>query len=133
MSNQHIGVKNGKLGECPSSPNCVSTQTSDQDKQMEPLPFDGGLMETKQKVKEILSDMERTTIEDDSEHYMHAVVKSKIMRFKDDVEFYFDEDQQVVHFRSASRVGYSDFGVNRKRMEDIAAKYKNKEVEGVGQ
>ncbi|MCA0969739.1 DUF1499 domain-containing protein [Halobacillus litoralis] len=130
MSNTHIGVKDGRLAECPSSPNCVSTQAEDESKKMDPLVFSGDLTQSKKLVKEVLGEMERTSIEDDSQHYIHAIVKSKILRFKDDVEFYFDEQQKLIHYRSASRVGYSDMGVNRKRMEEFASAYKKKSQQG---
>ena len=52
------------------------------------------------------------TQEDD---YIHAVFTSRLFRFKDDVEFYIDAAAEQVHFRSGSRVGYSDMGANRKR------------------
>ena len=130
MSNPHIGVKDGKLAPCPQSPNCVSTQAEDENKQMNPLPFYGNLNETKNLVKELIHQMDRTSLKDDSENYIHAIVTSKLLKFKDDVEFYFDENDQVVHFRSASRTGYSDFGVNRKRMESFSESYENARTKG---
>ncbi|MBA2174634.1 DUF1499 domain-containing protein [Halobacillus locisalis] len=130
MSNPHIGVKDGRLAACPQSPNCVSTQAEDESKQMSPLPFHGGLNETKKLVKELIHQMDRTSLEDDSENYLHVIVTSKILKFKDDVEFYFDETGQVVHFRSASRTGYSDFGVNRKRMESFSESYDRARAKG---
>ncbi|MYL30677.1 MULTISPECIES: DUF1499 domain-containing protein [Halobacillus] len=125
MSKPYLGVKDGQLAACPSSPNCVSTQTDQQDKKMDPLPFSEDLETSKQVIKEVLHQMERTTVETETENYIHSIVKSKWMKFKDDVEFYFDEDQQVIHFRSASRTGYSDMGVNRKRMNGIAEHYES--------
>ncbi|MBN8237239.1 DUF1499 domain-containing protein [Halobacillus kuroshimensis] len=125
MSKPYLGVKDGRLAECPSSPNCVSTQTDQQDKKMNALPFFNDLETSKQVMKEVLHQMERTTIETETENYIHGIVKSKWMKFKDDVEFYFDQDEQVIHFRSASRTGYSDMGVNRKRMNGISEHYES--------
>lgn len=71
----------------------------------------------------VLGDMDRTKVEIEEDHYIHTVVTTKVLKFKDDVEFYFDPDERVIHFRSASRVGYSDFGVNKKRMQEISKKY----------
>ncbi|WP_313122980.1 DUF1499 domain-containing protein, partial [Exiguobacterium sp.] len=71
----------------------------------------------------ILQILDRVKIVKEEGTYIHAIFTSKVFRFKDDVEFYFDEAAQVIHFRSASRVGYSDWGVNRKRMEDITRRY----------
>lgn len=129
MSKQYLGVKDGRLSDCPNSPNCVSTQATDPEKQMASLPFIGDLIVTKAWVKKMINDMERTAIENESETYLHATVTSKMLRFKDDVEFYFDDKAKLVHFRSASRMGYSDLGVNRKRMECFTSEY-NSQHEG---
>ncbi|KHE72327.1 DUF1499 domain-containing protein [Halobacillus sp. BBL2006] len=126
MSKSYHGVKDGQLADCPNSPNCVSTQTKSPDKQMKPLPFNGELAETKMLIRNILEDMERTSIEMETDTYIHAVVTTKLLKFKDDVEFYLDEESNLVHYRSASRVGYSDFGVNRKRMEQISEEFKRR-------
>ena len=55
----------------------------------------------------------------EDESYLHYEFTSLLLRFVDDVEFLFDDETKTVHFRSASRTGYGDFGVNRKRMEEI--------------
>lgn len=125
MSKAYIGVKNGRLSDCPSSPNCVSTQTDQEEKKMKPLPFSKDLETTKSLIKEVLNERPRTTVETENENYIHAVVESKWMKFKDDVEFYLDQEEEVVHFRSASRVGHSDFGVNKKRMKDFSEHYES--------
>jgi uncharacterized protein (DUF1499 family) len=71
--------------------------------------------------------MPRTTIVTLEEDYIRAEFKSRIFGFVDDVEFWFDDEQKVIHFRSASRVGYSDLGANRKRMEKIRERFHSKE------
>ncbi|SFJ61422.1 Uncharacterized conserved protein, DUF1499 family [Halobacillus dabanensis] len=125
MNRSYLGVKNGRLSGCPQTPNCVSTQTNQTDKKMSPLDFAKDLETTKQLVKEVLNQMERTTVVTESENYLHCIVRTKWIKFKDDVEFYFDEDTRTVHFRSASRVGYSDFGVNKKRMKEFTEHYES--------
>ena len=62
--------------------------------------------------------MPRTQLLTNTDKFLHVEFTSKVFRFVDDVEFYFDE-LGVIHFRSASRVGYSDMGVNKSRMEEI--------------
>ena len=62
------------------------------------------------------------------ERYLHAVFTTRMLRFRDDVEFLFDPEARVIHFRSASRVGYRDFGTNRRRMEHISNRFR--ELEG---
>jgi len=67
--------------------------------------------------------MKRTTIVAEKEDYLHAEAKSLIFRFVDDVEFYFPATEKLIHVRSASRVGHSDLGVNRKRVEEIRSRF----------
>ncbi|WP_235420931.1 DUF1499 domain-containing protein [Jeotgalibacillus soli] len=59
--------------------------------------------------------MDRTSNKKEKEHYIHVVFPTKLLRFRDDVEFLFDKNSTVIHFRSVSRVGYTDFNANRKR------------------
>ena len=117
----HLGAVGGKLASCPSSPNCVSTQASDQEHRISPIPFQGTAGEMIETIKKIvLSEFPRTRLVSESDNYLHFEFKSLIFRFIDDVEFVVDDKQAVVHFRSASRVGKSDLGTNRKRMEKIS-------------
>ncbi|GGF16544.1 hypothetical protein GCM10010954_13940 [Halobacillus andaensis] len=126
MSQSYLGVKDGCLAPCPKSPNCVSTQTDQKDKRMEPLPFIINTKKTKDVVKSITQEMKRVEMQDEAENYLHLTFTSKVLRFKDDVEFYLDEESKFLHFRSASRMGYSDLGVNRKRMEEFSKRYAQK-------
>jgi uncharacterized protein (DUF1499 family) len=114
-----LGLANGRLADCPSSPNCVSTQASDAEHRMEPIPFTGASEEAMQRIKELVEEMPRTKIVTAEDNYLHVEFRSALFRFVDDVEFLIDPHEQLVHFRSASRVGHSDFGVNRRRMEQI--------------
>ena len=120
----NIGVKDGKLSSCPKSPNCVSTRSSDEQHGIEALPFRGSRAETMARILRVVDKMERTTIITRREDYLHVEYRTK-MGFVDDVEFYLDAQTQTVHFRSASRLGYSDLGVNRKRMEEFTALYRD--------
>ena len=120
----NLGVQDGKLSPCPASPNCVSTQSDDPNHSMEVLRFRGSRRDTMAAILEIVETMERTTIITQGENYLHVEYRTRI-GFVDDVEFYLDEKTQAVHFRSASRVGYSDLGVNRKRMEEFAGRYRD--------
>ncbi len=63
--------------------------------------------------------MERVKLKNSSEDHLHFIFTSKLMRFKDDVYFYFDDEKKLIHFKSASRTGYSDWGVNKDRMNLI--------------
>ena len=113
----NLGVKDGKLTACPGTPNCVNSQATDAQSKVEPLP-DVAIAE----IKKVIEGMERTTIVEETDNYLYAEFKSKLMGFVDDVEFY--RDAGMVHVRSASRLGQSDLGVNRKRVEEIRSKLK---------
>ena len=114
----------GRLESCPSSPNCVSTDASDPAKQMAPLPYRGDRMTSRQLIVSIIRAMPRTTIVVQADDYVHAEFRSRLFGFVDDVEFLFDDDAAIIHFRSASRTGYSDMGVNRRRMTAIGEAYR---------
>ena len=114
-----------RLPPCPDKPNCVSTQSPDPDRAMEPLPFTGGREESRERILEIVRGMERSEIVEVSDSFLRVQFRSRVFRFVDDVVFFFDENARLVHFRSASRVGTYDFGVNRRRMEDISRRYGN--------
>lgn len=113
----NLGVNNGKLAPCPGTPNCVNSQSDDPQAKIEPLPA-----VSIAEIKRVVEVMERTTIIEETPNYLYAEFKSKLMGFVDDVEFYRDEAANVVHVRSASRLGQSDLGVNRQRIEAIRAK-----------
>ncbi|MEK7349685.1 MAG: DUF1499 domain-containing protein [Nitrospirota bacterium] len=108
-----------QLSPCPSSPNCVSTQAQDEGHAIEPIRYRKSRAEAKEALKEVIRSMPRTKLVDEDESYLHYEFTSMLLRFVDDVEFLFDDDTKTIHFRSASRTGYGDLGVNRKRMEQV--------------
>ena len=115
----NLGMTDGRLADCPASPNCVSTQASDADHRMEPIRFAGSPDGMMQRIEAVITEMAQTKIVTTEGNYLHAEFRSALFRFVDDVEFLIDPESQLVHFRSASRVGHSDLGVNRRRMEEI--------------
>jgi len=115
---QNLGVKDGSLAPCPNSPNCVSTQAADAKHAIAPLTYTSTQAEALRRLIEIIHSLPRTRVVSDTADYLHVTFTSALFRFVDDVEFYFDDARKTIHFRSASRLGYSDLGVNRKRMED---------------
>ena len=117
-------IPTGRLPPCPSSPNCVSTDASDPGQQMTPLPYRVDYASSRKVILSIVQAMPRTTIVTEADHYLHAEFRSRLFGFVDDVEFLFDDDAALIHFRSASRTGYSDMGVNRKRMRAIGNAYR---------
>ena len=119
----NLGVHAGKLAPCPASPNCVSTQAEDALHRIEPIRFTGTSADAMAKLKRALGELPRTSIVTESEVYLHAECASLIFRFVDDMEFWIDVANQAIHFRSASRVGHSDLGVNRARMESVRQRF----------
>ena len=120
-----LGVKDNRLSPCPSSPNCVSSQSDDERHKIDPLQFTFTPVEAMTKLKKVVKGMKRTTVVRESTNYLHAEFRT-FLGFVDDVEFYIDEGQKVIHLRSASRVGYWDLGVNRKRIESICEEFGRK-------
>ena len=112
------GLVNGQLAACPSSPNCVSSEAGTPDKQ-KTTPF-GRVHWTS--LKNTIEGLGGTVTES-TETYLAAEFRSKIFGFVDDVEVRLDGD--VIHIRCASRVGYGDRGVNRKRAEMLKAALEN--------
>lgn len=121
----NVGVENSRLAPCPDSPNCVSTLADDADQRMEPLPLSGDPAAAMDEIETAVQQMPRAQIITRSDNYLHAEFRSALWGFVDDVEFLLDEDAGFIHFRSAARLGYSDMGVNRSRMEEIQQQLAN--------
>ena len=121
---EEIGLKEGALHPCPDSPNCVSSEDQLSPAWIEPLAFSGPPSDAFASLLLFLeseSGVELVTIEPD---YVHAVYQTSLLRFRDDVEFRLDESASVIHVRSASRVGHSDLGANRDRIESLRERWK---------
>jgi uncharacterized protein (DUF1499 family) len=116
-----IGVNNGQLTSCPTTPNCVSSQSSNTDTEhkITPLQLSGDNPTTMAKLKQVLQSMPNNKTIKETDNYLYAEFRSKLMGFVDDVEFYLDNDTKTIQVRSASRLGESDLGVNRQRIEAI--------------
>ena len=121
-----IGLVDGDLRPCPASPNCVISKNGDKDHAIDPITYQTSREEAFAKIRQIVSAYGNTKIMTERKNYLHAEFRTKLMRFVDDVEFLFPEDEKIIHIRSASRVGYSDLGVNRKRVEHIRALFAGK-------
>jgi uncharacterized protein (DUF1499 family) len=112
-----------RLAPCPRTPNCVSTEAADGPHAISPIPYRTSRDEALRRLLAILSATPRTTIVESDEDYVHAVCRSAVFRFADDVELLLDDAAKLIRFRSASRLGRKDFGVNRARMERIRARF----------
>lgn len=116
-------VAPAELAPCPSSPNCVSTKSKDPGHGMPPLPYLTSGKESMDRLLAIVRNMKRAAIVSATPWYLHVEFRSALFRFVDDVEFVLDDSARLIHFRSASRTGYYDFGVNRRRMQEISDRY----------
>ncbi len=86
---------------------------------MEPIQYSGDSADALRKIKRALSWIPRIEFVEEDDNFLHAVTSSKIFRWKDDIQFFYDEKEKLIHFRSGARIGYWDFNVNRRRMEKI--------------
>ena len=111
------------LSPCPASPNCVSSQAPESDARhyIAPLRFDGPPEQAWQRLQDALRGEKRLTVVAERDGYLHAEARSLVFRFVDDLEFSLHAATGLIHVRSAARSGYSDFGVNRRRMERLRA------------
>ena len=111
------------LPPCPSRPNCVSTQAGDRRHRMSPILFRCPVEEAQERLRRIVRGMARAAVTADRPGYLAASFRSRIFGFMDDAEFVLDGEKGEIHFRSAARTGYYDFGVNRSRMESITRRF----------
>ena len=119
-----VVVGDAGLSACPSSPNCVSSQSdpSDEEHYIAPLtlgehPVEIGSM------TEWMASRERCNVVDQGQRWVHATCTTALFRWTDDIGLFVDPEAGVVHVRSASRVGRSDLGANRKRVEAMRAEW----------
>src|SRR5690606_4386178 len=109
----NLGVRDGRLAPCKPTPNCVSSQADPADAVHYIAPLEGTMAD----VRSVLKRTPRVRIITDEPNYLYAEFRTRLMRYVDDVEFYFDG--RVVHVRSCSRLGHGDFGTNRRRVERL--------------
>ena len=120
-----LGVDSGQLMACPDKPNCVNSQTADDEHFITPLIFKGTSQQAQKRLLQVLQSMQQTTVITANEGYIRVEFTSKVFKFVDDAEFTLlasENGKTIINVRSASRIGHSDFGVNRERIEQIRAK-----------
>jgi uncharacterized protein (DUF1499 family) len=118
-----LGVKDGRLKPAPRTPNAVSSQADGGYHRIAPLDYWNDRSRAMAILKAIIGEMPGAQIIDFRADYLYAEFTSSLMGYVDDVEIWFPPNEKIVHVRSASRLGHSDFGVNRKRIEDIRARF----------
>jgi len=125
VEKKEIGIVEGKFYPCPTSPNCVSSMAPKENSSyIKPILYKEITKDlANKKIIEILEKLKNTKIIESNDEYIHAEVRSSFFKFIDDIEFYFPKNKNIIQIRSLARTGYSDFGVNRKRMEKIRVKF----------
>lgn len=118
-----LGVEDGKLCPLGNKPNAVSSQTSDPDRRVDALPFKESTEQTMLALKGAVESYGHFEIQEETEDYLYVVFSTPVMKFRDDTEFWLDEQTKLVQFRSASRAGHSDMGMNRKRYDALRGYY----------
>ena len=121
--NLKTGAGDNSLSPCPESPNCVSSLSGKKSHSVEPLTYNTPVEEARDKLISVIQSMKRSDIVTVDKNYLHATFQSSLFGFVDDVEFSFDNGKKIIDVRSASRTGYYDLGVNRRRVEEIRQRF----------
>jgi len=117
---ENIGIHDQQLAPCPSTPNCIMSQTIDDEEHgIDPIAYQTTQTNARDLLLKVLSVVPRTEVIEQSENYIRVESTSRLMGFVDDGEFYFPADESVIQVRFAARLGESDLGVNRRRVEQI--------------
>jgi uncharacterized protein (DUF1499 family) len=114
-----LGVHDGQLAACPTSPNCVSSGAEDSQHAIRPIEFPGDPSDAWRAARAAVTALPRTKIVYEANGYLHAESRSALFRFVDDFELQLRAEERTIAVRSASRVGFSDMGVNRDRVERL--------------
>ena len=117
---QALGLVDNALSSCSDKPNCVCSENKDDlEHYIAPLSLDQiSPNDSLAMLKQIIIEM-GGTLQSETAYYLAATFSSTIFSFIDDLEIRIDNKQRLIHFRSASRVGHSDMGVNNKRIERL--------------
>jgi uncharacterized protein (DUF1499 family) len=111
---------------CPNKPNCISSRAKETSRKVAPIPYQGSFEDARRRLLDVILSFPRSIVVQDKGNYLKVEFHSAIFAFVDDVEFEFDDVSKLIDFRSASRLGYYDFGVNRRRMEAVTLKFSSK-------
>jgi uncharacterized protein (DUF1499 family) len=125
---RYIGLTKGQLNSCPSSPNCVCSDDRKPGHGIDPMILLVDPGQAWPVVVRTVATCARTRIVSDSENYLHAEVTSGFFGFVDDLELHLRPADRIIAVRSASRLGYSDFGVNRARIEHLRVRLQEQKI-----
>ena len=125
---RRLGLTDGQLSACPSSPNCVCSDESRTASATEPLQLAIEATDAWPLAEQAVRDLPRTRVVSKTTDYLHAECASSLLGFVDDLELHLRPDANIIAVRSASRLGYSDFGVNRRRVETLRTALRGRKV-----
>lgn len=108
-----------RLSSCPESPNCVSTQATNNRHKIDAFRLKGEFSKNWPEIQRVVAALPRCAVVKADETYFHATFKSRAFQFVDDLELFLDPSNGIISIRSAARTGYWDFGVNRRRVEQL--------------
>ena len=117
----NLGVSDSRLAPCPASPNCLSSDDLDSTHKVLPFQLVKPAIEVWRVARKLVSELPRTRIVNETSDYLHAECRSGVFGFVDDLELHLRPSKGIIAVRSASRLGYSDFGVNQRRIETLRA------------
>ncbi len=117
----NLGTSDSRLAPCPASPNCLSSDDLDSDHKIPPFQLVKPATEVWEVTRGIVSELPRTHIVSETSEYLYAECRSSLFGFVDDLELHLRPAEGIIAVRSASRLGYSDFGVNQRRIEALRA------------
>ena len=118
-----VGLRDNSLQNCGSKPNCVCSLQNDSAHGIAPFQIRENVNSSMEKLSKIIRSMNGARIIFSREDYLYAEFKTSFFGFIDDVEFHVNKSANRIEVRSASRLGYSDLGLNRSRVESIRVKY----------
>ena len=124
-SKPSVGMVAGRLRPCSARPNCVCSEDKDLPSYVNPLAFRGTAEDSWERAKRIIREMGGKIVREE-DCYLWATFRTRVFRFIDDMELRLDEENDVIHVRSSSRVGYSDMGANRRRVEELRLRLGNR-------
>lgn len=123
-----LGIFNGRLGPCPDRPNCICSECETNGSYIEPLAFTSDTENAWNNARAAVQDI-GGNIQKETDGYLWATFTSRVFRFVDDLELRMDITNRIIHMRSASRVGYSDLGANKKRVQKLRSRFIEKQNE----
>lgn len=122
------GIVDNRLAPCPKSPNCVSSDATDEEHRVEPYRLKATPQQAWHGLQNVVAAQERVTLVTVNDSYLHVEIRSAVFRFVDDLEFQLRASEDIIAVRSAARTGYGDMGVNRKRVETIREELRTRQL-----